>query len=400
MKIQFHWNFKPNLFVCFAAILVLTGCSILPTSGPSRKVIQSNKNSLIRQRVALVTVTDAVAQRLAQSVKPEKFSLSFGTGSAENYAVGRGDVLNVTLWEAPPAMLFGGAANSVTAGGSLSASSIGGSGATTVTLPPQIVNANGTIVVPYAGMIHVAERSTDQIEAEIVHRLSGKANQPQALVQVATNASSTVTVVGEVKSDMRMPLTPKGERLLDALAAAGGSAQPVNKTTIQLSRHGETESMPLASIIADPAQNVLLHTGDVITAVSQPLSFTVLGASGKSDEINFEATGITLAQALGRASGLQDNRADAAGVFIFRFENPNLFSSHLNRTVLTHEGEIPTIYRVNLKDPASFFAMQHFPIRDKDVIYVANAPAAELQKFLNVVLSGVYPIVTILNGNW
>jgi polysaccharide export outer membrane protein len=397
-KIVYQWNRNYNWFVYFVVILALAGCGILPTSGPSRKVIQKGEGRTMREPVVLVTVTDSVARRLAQSIKPEKFSVTFGTGDAESYAVGRGDVLNVTLWEAPPAMLFGSTANSVAAG-SLSASPIVG-GAATVTLPSQIVNANGTIVVPYAGMIPVAGHSTDQIEAEIVRRLKGKANRPQALVQVTTNASSTVTVVGEVKSDMRVPLTPKGERLLDALASAGGSAQPVNKTTIELTRHGETESMPLASIIADPAQNVLLHTGDVITAVSLPLSFTALGASGKSDEINFEATGITLAQALGRASGLQDNRADAGGVFIFRFENPQIFGSHISKSMLTHGDKVPVIYRVNLKDPASFFAMQRFPIRDKDVIYVANAPAAELQKFLNVVLSGVYPIVTILNGNW
>jgi polysaccharide export outer membrane protein len=398
MKMVFRWNRKQNWAICVATILILTGCGILPTSGPSRRVIQETKDRSTREPVVLVTVTDAVARRLAQSVKPEKFSVTFGTGDAESYAVGRGDVLDVTLWEAPPAMLFGGTGSAVAASG-LSAPPTGG-GAATVTLPPQIVNANGTIVVPYAGMVPVAGRSTDQIETEIVHRLKGKANRPQALVQVATNASSTVTVVGEVKSDMHVPLTPKGERLLDALASAGGSAQPVNKTTIQLTRRGETESMPLASVIADPAQNILLHTGDVITAVSQPLSFTTLGATGKSDEINFEATGITLAQALARAGGLQDNRADAAGVFIFRFENPKIFGSHISRSILMHNNKVRVIYRVDLKDPASFFAIQHFPIRDKDVIYIANAPAAELQKFLNVVLSGVYPIVTILNGNW
>jgi polysaccharide export outer membrane protein len=31
----------------------------------------------------------------------------------------------------------------------------------------------------------------------------------------------------------------------------------------------------------------------------------------------------------------------------------------------------------------------------KDVIYVSNAPAAELQKFLNIVVSVVYPLVNV-----
>jgi multidrug efflux pump subunit AcrB len=54
--------------------------------------------------------------------------------------------------------------------------------------------------------------------------------------------------------------------------------------------------------------------GDVLAALYQPLSFTALGATGKNDEINFEAQGITLAQALGRVNGLQDARSDARGL--------------------------------------------------------------------------------------
>jgi polysaccharide export outer membrane protein len=43
---------------------------------------------------------------------------------------------------------------------------------------------------------------------------------------------------------------------------------------------------------------------------------------------------------------------------------------------------IPTIYRANFSDPSSFFFAQSFPIRHKDIIYVANADAVELTKFL------------------
>jgi polysaccharide export outer membrane protein len=38
------------------------------------------------------------------------------------------------------------------------------------------------------------------------------------------------------------------------------------------------------------------------------------------------------------------------------------------------------------------FVAQSFPMKDKDILYVANAPAAELQKFLNLLVSTVYPI--------
>jgi polysaccharide export outer membrane protein len=62
----------------------------------------------------------------------------------------------------------------------------------------------------------------------------------------------------------------------------------------------------------------------------------------------------------------------------------------------TPEGRVPVIYRVNLKDPGSFFVMQDFGMHDKDVLYVSNAPVADLQKIMNVVLSAVYPLVALV----
>ena len=59
--------------------------------------------------------------------------------------------------------------------------------------------------------------SLQQIESDIVRRLKGKANQPQVLVRLIRNTSANVTVVGEVANSLRMPLTPRGERLLDTL---------------------------------------------------------------------------------------------------------------------------------------------------------------------------------------
>ena len=38
---------------------------------------------------------------------------------------------------------------------------------------------------------------------------------------------------------------------------------------------------------------------------------------------------------------------------------------------------------------------QGFPIRNKDVMYVANSTAAELQKFLSIIGSVVFPLASI-----
>jgi polysaccharide export outer membrane protein len=153
----------------------------------------------------------------------------------------------------------------------------------------------------------------------------------------------------------------------------------------------------LETIVRDPRQNILLQPGDVIAALYQPLSFSVLGATGKNEEINFEAQGISLTQALARAGGLIDNRARASGAFIFRFESLGALDWPVP-PVTTPDGKVAVIYRVNLKDPATFFAAQSFPIQNKDVLYVSNATAAELQKFFNLIVAVIYPLVNVGNA--
>ncbi|MCP5333479.1 MAG: polysaccharide biosynthesis/export family protein [Pseudomonadales bacterium] len=382
----------PRFLVVFALSL-LSGCATppdwLPSSGPSRKQVEQpvqRADSLVR----LIDVDDAVARRLLESAQQQRFSQLLASSGARGYAVGPGDVLEVSIWEAPPAALFGAAAVDPRMGMTSTRASA---------LPEQMVAADGSINVPFAGAVPVAGKSPQQIEREISRRLAGKANQPQVMVRVIRNATSNVTVVGEVAQSVRMPLTAMGERLLDAIAAAGGVRQPVNKVTVQLTRGSTVYAMPLARVIESPQENVPLRAGDVVTVHFQPLSFTVLGATGKNEEINFEAQGISLAQALARAGGMQDARADARGVFLFRFEDPALFADGQTGP-RTPDGRVPVVYRLDMKNPASFLVAQNFPVHNRDVMYVANAPGAELQKFLNMLTSVVFTATSLGNlGN-
>ncbi|TXF10970.1 polysaccharide biosynthesis/export family protein [Pelomicrobium methylotrophicum] len=376
---------------CAFITLTLSGCATFPdwlaSSGPSRQQVievPQQESSAIR----LVEINEAVARRLLDSDKQQRFSEFLSVTGAPGYVVGPGDVVEVSIWEAPPATLFGAAVADPRVGMTTARASI---------LPEQMVAVDGTITVPFAGVVQAGGRTPRQIEADIVKQLTGKANQPQVLVRVTRNSTANVTVVGEVGQSVRMPLTAKGERLLDAIAAAGGVKQAVGKVTVQVTRGGKVLSMPLERVIRDPSENILLAPGDVITVLFQPLSFTVLGATVKNEEIPFEATGITLAQALGRAGGLHGERSDAGGVFIFRFEDPVVLDERLRQGPTTPDGRIPVVYRLDMKDPASFLLAQNFPVYNKDVIYVANAPSAELQKFLNILTSSIFSVSSLIN---
>jgi len=367
-------------------LLLQVGCSAMPHSGAGRAAVQQAETSEIQSGIVIKAVDDALVRKLNESKRFKPFGEVFGNVGPRGYLIGPGDTLEITVWETPPSMLFGAVALAPR-GGALSTNA--------ETLPAQMVMDDGSISMPFAGRIRVAGRSVREIENDITARLQGKANNPQVMVRVRGNPSSQVAIIGDVSKSANMPLTPKRERLLDALAAVGGVSQPLTRMSVQLSRAGVTASMPLDMVVRDPDQNIFLLPGDVLTAQFQPWAFSVLGAAGRNQEIPFEARGISLAQALARSGGLDDSRADPGGVFVFRFEDAQQVDTPSAPPPV--DGKVPVVYQVDLSDPGAFFVTQKFPMQDKDIIYVANMPSAELAKFLRMVGMVLSPSLTITN---
>ncbi|WP_426265189.1 polysaccharide biosynthesis/export family protein [Sphingomonas sp. PWP1-2] len=390
---RFSGTFGRVMLTCAIGV-PLSGCAIMSAAGPSSRAVNRADRMVMTNNasIKIIDVSDAVARRVIAAQHQSLFSESLGDGYAAGSIIGRGDVLDIAIWEAPPAALFGAA-------GGDSRLTTSSSTARGTTLPEQMVSSEGRINIPFVGSVVAAGRTSSQIEREITKRLAGKAHLPQVIVRMVRNSSSNVTVVGDVTSSARVPVTAKGERLLDVLASVGGVRQPIGKMTIQITRGQKIASMPLGAVIRDPRQNIRLQPDDVVTALFQPFSFTALGAAGRNDELPLEGTGVTLAQALGRVAGIQDQRADVKGVFIFRLEDLAALDPTLLQSVQqTPDGKVAVIYRVNLKDPSTFFVAQSFPIRDKDVVYVSNAPLADIQKFVSVISSTVFPIATVSNA--
>jgi polysaccharide export outer membrane protein len=184
-------------------------------------------------------------------------------------------------------------------------------------------------------------------------------------------------------------LTVKGDRLLDVLASAGGVRAPVNETFVEMSRGSTTSRIPLISIVNDPRENIYLHPGDTLTLVRDPQKFIAYGATGQNAEIPFDADGISLAEALAKSGGLQDNRSDPRGVFIFRYEPESVARQFDLTNALVRKGHLtPIVYRLDLTDPNSLFLEQSFRIANRDLIYVSNSPSTDVQKVFAIIGGG------------
>jgi polysaccharide biosynthesis/export protein len=371
----------------FAAVLagLLAACSALPTAGPTVHELLGQGVVDNRVRFDIVDVDNNVVATLLSQPRDSLAARFKRYGKPPSPKIGIGDAVLATIWEAAPGGLFSGGKP----GGEVP------TGAASVTIPAQFVGQDGAISVPYAGRIPVAGRTPPEVQAFIEQRLADKAIEPQALVTLVSSVSNTVTVSGEVISGARLQLSLKGDRLLDLIAEAGGAKAPVFQTFVRLSRGGVTATIPMATLVSDPAENIYAWPGDVLTLILVPQSISVLGATGTNAQLNFTAEKMNLAEALAKAGGLIDTRADPAGVFLFRYEPPTLVNALRAPNLATGPGGTsPVVYRLDLSDAHAYFLAQRFPIEDKDIIYVANAQLSELQKFFTLVSTITSPVLT------
>ena len=374
---------KAVAVVALLACLV-AGCAALPTAGPTASDVKSQEIENDQTRFGLVDINDNVVVALS-GAPGESFHARFKKfGKPPQPKIGIGDTVVVSIWEAAGGGLF-----------SASPTEHVSSGSRSVTIPEQIVGQDGGISVPFAGRVSVAGRLPTEVQRAIEQRLAEKAIEPQVIVSVTKSLVNSVTVTGEVVTGARVALSVKGDRLLDLIAMAGGAKSPVYETFVRLSRGGVTATIPMETLVANPAENIYAQPGDVLTLVRLPQSFTAFGATGQNAQIQFTAEKMTLVEALAKAGGLTDHRADPAGVFLFRYEPPEIVNA-LGRPQLRTgpSGSSPIVYRLDLRNAKSYFLAQRFPIQDKDIVYVANADLNELQKFFALLNTLTGPVIS------
>ncbi|WP_448584485.1 polysaccharide biosynthesis/export family protein [Thermocrinis sp.] len=373
---------KVKNVLIFLSLLLISGCAfIIPQAGPSTQAIKEADSEYL----TLIDLTPRLVGAFSAS-KPSYIDIMKEL-KTERYSprIDRGDVLEVVIYETPPAVLFASQSPLAVSAGPVA-----------FAVPPQIVDDEGFITVPFVGRVYVRGKTPEQVGRFIEDSLRGKANKPQAVVSIRGFHSSYVTVMGHVRENRSVPLTYNIATLLDVLGAVGGPTSPINKTVIKITRGSKEVLVPLEEVIKNPQLNINLQPGDIITVIYQNQYITVLGATGKNAEIDFEAMGINLAQALARAGGLRDEIAHAKGVFVFRFEDKEILDRlNIPYKAYTKDGKVPVVYNIDLSKGESVLLLREFPVRDKDIIYVSTAPAAQLKKFTSIISDIVQPILLI-----
>jgi polysaccharide export outer membrane protein len=371
-------SLRAPLFIVAVSAL-LPGCMIIPGTGPTSEAVVGNATASVRSDTALpYSLVDVSADTIGLLSQPNLISFKGAFPDKRPrpiQVVGVGDVLNISIFEAAPGGLF-------TPG-----QAAGARPGNFVDLPAQAVDQKGSIYVPYAGEIPAAARTIPEIQQAVVARLRNRAIEPQVVISLNQQHSSVVSVLGDVNTPGVLALNSVGERLLALVARAGGPKFEAIESYVTLQRDGQRVRVLLSRIVHDPDENIFIRPNDVIFITHEAPTFTALGALnqnvfGFNSEIPFDVETLTLAQALGKAGGLNDNQSDPSEVYVYRYEDRHYLQKlGVDTTRFTFD-RVPTIYRVNLRDPSGMLLAAGFQMRSKDVMYVANAKVVDYYKLL------------------
>lgn len=370
--------------------MLVSGCVITPSDGPSGTDVRAKSDVTVQDRgpnlaYALVKLSPSVIRLSHVEKRITALPQTVVGRASADIRLGVGDTVHVTIFESG-------------AGGLFIPTQAGSRPGNFIQLPTQQVDKSGMISVPYAGQVSVVGKSVSRVQAEVEERLKNRAIEPQVIVSLGERRSSQISVLGDVNAPARFPLDPDGIRLMGAIARAGGPRFPAYETVITLQRGRQISQVELTTVVKHAAENVELIAGDVVFVSRQPKYFLAFGATGpfsslvgsNNRRIPFEDANLTLAEGVAKAGGLQgEDRADPRSVFLYRQEHRDVLQRMGVDLTNFSSDEVPTIYMVDLKEPDGYFLANNFFMKNKDMVFVSDAPSVDVVKLMTVVNSVV-----------
>ncbi|KAG1648715.1 Capsule polysaccharide export outer membrane protein CtrA [Nymphon striatum] len=282
----------------------------LPKSGPGKRQIYAG--SVQKQGDAfIVSVNNRVTR--ATSIQPV---LGFSDGFLNAGVVGSdiirpGDTLGLAIWE------------------NVDDGLLAPEGANATDLSEVQVDGAGFIFVPYAGRIKAAGNTPEALRRVITGKLDTQTPDPQVIVRRVAGDGATVSLVGGV-----------GQQGLIA------------------------RKIWFEDLYSNPKFDIALRPGDRILVEEDSRAFTVLGATGSQNRIEFVTQTLSAIEAIAQVGGLNSNLADPTGVFVFRNEPAEIANSVLGRSDL--QGSQRFAYVLDLTEPTGMFEARDFVVRDGD----------------------------------
>src|SRR5690554_2506205 len=354
---------KAFMTVCVTA--VLSGCALAPGS-----FIKADKASPdLKGQIKFFNITPEVIAE--NNLSSEQTNLATNAAFEEqranyDYTVGRGDVLNITVWNHPELTIPAGSMRSPKEAGNW-------------------VHNDGSIFYPYIGRLQVDGLKITEIRELLAEKLAEYIEEPQVDVTVAGFLSQRIYVTGEVKSPGIIPITNVPTSLIEAINASGGLTPESNWENVTQLRNGKERKLNLRKLyqLGDTEQNILLKGSDVVhVARSDDNKVFVLGEVRQPKSYVIGQNGMTLAEALADAGGLYEHSARASGVFVIRQAQPD-------------SDRIADVFQLNAKNATALILAEQFDLQQRDIVYVTAAPISRWNRVISQLLPSITGLYSI-----
>ncbi|MCK0169116.1 polysaccharide biosynthesis/export family protein [Jannaschia sp. S6380] len=335
------------------AVTLVASCGTLPRSGPNKREIYAGSvlnegDAFIVAVNSRVTATTAVTPALG-------FSAAFrNAGPIGADTIRPGDTLGLIIYE------------------NVEDGLLTNTGASASLIDEVQVDSAGMIFIPYAGRIRAAGNTPEALRRIITTRLDEQTPDPQVVVRRLAGDGATVSVVGGAAAQGVYPIERPTRTLTAMIAAAGGIAVEPEVALVTVTRGHRVETAYLSDLYRDPSLDIALRDGDTIFIEEDTRAFTVLGATGTQNRLEFETEVISAIEALAQVGGLNPLMANPTGVFVFRNEPEPIAEAVLGRDDL--QGAQRMVYVLDLTEVNGMFNARDFVIRDGDTVYVTEAP--------------------------
>src|SRR5260221_13053439 len=268
----------------------------MPASGPESWDVWAGQHDPSSIPYAFVRITSKVASILGKAV-PRLIAEFPDRSRPSDIRFGIGDIVSVTIFEASSGGLFVPAEAGVRPGNF-------------VTIPPQAVDVNGNITIPFGGEIRARGRTQVEVQQAIVDSIKNRAIEPQVIVSLVDQRTSLISLLGDVGRPSRIPAILSPEGMLDAITRAGGPAGPGQDEWVMLERDGRRALSPFGALLYEPVNNILVHLDDTIYLYREPQTSLAFGALGTQQQIPFGMCRISLAEAVATQGGPPETRSD------------------------------------------------------------------------------------------
>ncbi|MFK7880687.1 polysaccharide biosynthesis/export family protein [Roseobacter sp.] len=355
------------------ATALLFGCA---GSGPRTESIFTDEQAVIAESeqdipFAVVAISSRSAKASSDWLdRSQSASFIPDTGSAP-VVIGPSDILEVSIV-------------STSESGFIDLTNSTLSPISTTTLPSQEVGSDGMISVPPLGRVSAQGQTAQDFEQLLESRLGEVLVDPSVIVRISERRSARVSILGAVVNPGTFSLNQNNMFLVEVLAEAGGPDGRSEDLEISLSRQGVTGRATLNRVYENPSLNIHMRAGDVISVEPPNRRLTVLGAGGVNNTITYDQPVISLAEALSRAGGLLNRRADKKGVFVYR-EISSAAAADLGIDVTVFgSGPVPAIFNIDLSKPQALFAAKEFKMGRNDLIYISDSVNEEISAVFGV----------------